>query len=424
MCALGQQADADLRELPFYAALETEYYRTLFSARVLQTDATKLSDFPLLTRQIVQRERGRFLNSRHQHYPDFEHLLIKRSFGLSGVPLEIYWDDRDVIRSQAFLRTYRKERFGITTDNRCCVFRTAEYSGNKILVYLPQNLSWNEKTLSFPMPDLSPERLQVCVDAIIAFDPEWMLLPPSIALMLVDNIAMNRKTPPPSLRYIELCGETFDVQTETIIRDTFHAQTANVYATQTSGAVAASCAHGQLHVFSENATVEVIRAGKPVVDEEGDVYITSLQNTAMPLIRLKTDDRGLLREAPCPCGQNAPVFRLTQGRGCGFITAASGRKISAFVLRSLSEYTHEEVSRCIANIRFRQTGHDSIDVILGAKPVFAGWEEEVSRVFLGQIQDPELKQMQWNFIFVDPRNSDETGAGDYPLFKLWEGAEQ
>lgn len=424
MCAPGQQTDTDLRNLLIHAVRETEYYRTLFSAHKVQATVPKLSGFPLLTRRIAQREQGCFLSGRYQRYPDIEHLLIKRSFGLSGVPLEVYWDEREDARSQAFLWTYRKERFGITADEKCCTFRTAEYAGNKILDYLPQRLSWDEKTLSFPTLDLSAEWLRACADAIFAFDPAWILLPPSIALLLAETITMDGQAPPSSLRYIELRGEILDTQTEAMIRNAFHAQTANVYATQTAGAVAASCMHGHLHVFSENAVVEVIREDKPVVEEEGDVCITSLQNTAMPLIRLKTGDRGLLQDAPCPCGQSVPVLRLTRGRNREFIVAASGRKISSLVLRSLVEYTHEEVSRCLAYIRFRQTGHDNFDVSLGVKPVFSGWEEEVARVFREQIRDPELKQMRWHFIFADPRDPDEAETDDRPFFEPWEGAEQ
>ncbi len=128
----------------------------------------------------------------------------------------------------------------------------------------------------------------------------------------------------------------------------------------------------------------------------------------MPLIRLETGDRGMLLEETCPCGQSAPVLRLTKARKRDFVITTSGRKISTFVLISLAEFTHEEVSRCLAHIRFRQTSRECIDVILGVKPAFSGWEEEVARVFREQIRDPELKQMQWNFIFISPHDLTET----------------
>lgn len=160
------------------------------------------------------------------------------------------------------------------------------------------------------------------------------------------------------------------------------------------------------------------------MDEEGDIYITSIQNTAMPLIRLKTGDRVALQDVSCPCGRSAPVLRLTKAGDCGFITTVSGRKISAYVLRSLAEYTNEEVSRCLANVQFRQTGNDCIEVIMGVKPAFSGWEEEAIRIFKEKIRDAELKQMQWNFIFTNLCDLDETKMDKNSFFEFWEGGKQ
>lgn len=424
MHGLGEQTDMGLQDILMHAAENIDYYRTIFTKHKMQTDILSLSDFPILTRQTIQREHDRFLYGQYQHYPHIGRLLLKRSFGSSGIPLEIYWDNQDDVYSETFLWTYRKEHFGITADEKCCVFRTAEYAGNKIMDYIPKRFSKDGKTLSFSMWDLSPKRLQVCIKNILMFDPVWMIVPPSIALMLAKIMAKNGQSFSPDLRYIELHGEMLDAQTENIIRNVFHVQTANVYATQTAGAIAASCAQGHLHVFSENVVIEVIRNKEPIMDEEGDICITSLRNTAMPLIRLKTGDRGILQNKSCSCGQSAPVLHLIQGRNCDFITTASGEKISAYILRSLTEYINEEVSRCLEYIRFRQNSCNDIDVFLSVKPAFSGWEGEVISIFRKKILDSELRHMQWNFISINSHVPDETETDRYPFFKLREGAEQ
>ncbi len=417
MHILAQERSTGDMDILAQAVREIEFYRTLFSNNKEQAVVPQLSEFPFLTRKTIQRERSRMLCERYQYYPNIGYLLIKRSFGLTGIPLEVYWDSRDDFRAQESLWKYRKERFDVTADNKCCVFRVAEYAGNKIKDYMPWYISQDGKTLSFSMRNLSPEYMQSCLDVICAYEPEWMVLPPSVALMLAETMVKDRRSFPPSMRYIELCGEMLDLQTDTVIRDMFHVPIANVYGTQEMGAIAASCEHGHLHIFSENVLVEVIVEGKSVVDGEGDIYITSLQNTSMPLIRLNTGDRGVLQSEPCTCGQQTPILRLTRGRDCGFIRTISGRKVSGCVLRSLAEYTNEEVSRCLAQIQFRQKDVEHMDIILSTKPAFFGWEKEVVRVFCEKIMDSELRQMHWNFIPLSSYDPGETEGGSYLFFK-------
>lgn len=386
-----------------------------------EIDISKLLDFPLQTRQDVQREQSCFLNSQYQRYPDIERVLVKRSLGLQGIPLEIYWDSWDDKHSQAALWEFRKRYFGITANDKYCIFRTAEYAGNKIMDYMPERLSQDKKTLSFSIRNLSPDWLKRCLENISAFNPIWMRLSPSIAVMLAESMALNGQNFPSCLRYLEFSGEMLNEQMESLIRNTFHVQIANIYSTKDAGPVAVSCTYGDMHIFSENVIVEVIKDGKLVKDEEGDIYLTSLQNNAMSLIRIKTGDRGILQSATCQCGQNSPVLRLTKGRDCEFVLTASGRKISALVLRSLVEYANEEVSHCLSHIHFRQTGYDSMEVALCVKPAFHGWEEEFARVFCAQIEDPELKQMRWEFRTVNLYDNENVEMDERLFFEMYGG---
>lgn len=388
-----------------------------------EKDSPEVLHVSLQTRQEIQRKHKLFLNGRYQRFPDIDRLIIKRSFGSCGVPLEIYWDSGDEERAQAVLGALRQERFGITDKDKCCIFCAAVYAGNKIMDYMPKYLSWDKKTLIFSMLDLSQEWMKICVEEIFAYNPAWMRLTPSVAVMLAETMTSNELLPPSSLRYIELSGEMLDEKTERMIQETFHVQTSNVYATKEMGPIAVSCEDGNLHIFSENVEIQVMKDGKPVLDEEGDIYVTSLQNKAMPLVQMKTGDRGVLLSTTCSCRQIAPALQLTGGRECSFVTTVSGRKISAQALRSMAEYANEDISRCLANIQFRQTAIDSMDVILGVKPAFSGWGEEAARVLRSQIKDQELQHMKWNFIFVDSDMSGESELEEEPFFAICEGVE-
>lgn len=400
MEVVREQINAKLQKI-MRITQETEYYKQYFSSHVAKKDTYTISDFPFLTQQDVQKAGGCILRGKYYRYPDINNLLLKHSFGLLGIPNTIYWDEQDDFQSQAVLRKYRKEQFGIDVDEKGCIFCMAHYAGNKIMEKMPKTISQDGRIMSFSVQDLTQEMIKGYLETINKFNPVWLRLSPSIALMLIESMKKNQKSIPSSLRYIELYGEMLDTHTENMIKNYFDVQIGNVYSTKAAGAVAASCKFGHLHILEENAVVEIIRNGKSVMDEEGDVCITSLQNTAMPILRLKTGDKGMLLSEPCSCGRASLVFQLNRGRMPHFIVTESGRKISVSILRSMAEYANEDISRCLSYIHFSQIGNTRMNVSLGVKPAFSGWEKEVARIFTEKIHDSELKKMHWNFSYSE-----------------------
>lgn len=104
------------------------------------------------------------------------------------------------------------------------------------------------------------------------------------------------------------------------------------YATMETGLVAHECVEGgSLHVPAEGIVTEIIRAdGSPAgPGEMGDVLITSLHNTATPLIRYRVGDQAIApAEGPCRCGRGLPVFGRVVGRTHDFLRTASGSLLS------------------------------------------------------------------------------------------------
>ncbi|NKB32840.1 MAG: hypothetical protein GKR91_07050 [Pseudomonadales bacterium] len=83
------------------------------------------------------------------------------------------------------------------------------------------------------------------------------------------------------------------------------------------GMVASRCTEGgRYHVHSEHCLVEIIdSAGNPCrAGEYGKLLVTSLTNSAMPLLRYDADDMAEALEGPCPCGRTLASFGAIQGR--------------------------------------------------------------------------------------------------------------
>lgn len=62
--------------------------------------------------------------------------------------------------------------------------------------------------------------------------------------------------------------------------------------------------------------------------ETGEVVVTSLQRTGMPLIRYRTGDLARFIDTPCPCGSSLPRLSKLQGRLAGQIDIGGPLKLS------------------------------------------------------------------------------------------------
>jgi phenylacetate-CoA ligase len=82
------------------------------------------------------------------------------------------------------------------------------------------------------------------------------------------------------------------------------------------GLVAVRCEAGRYHVHTEHCHVEILDdAGKHVEPgKTGRIIVTSLTNTAMPLLRYDTGDLAQAVDADCSCGRTLPAFGDVVGR--------------------------------------------------------------------------------------------------------------
>jgi phenylacetate-CoA ligase len=101
------------------------------------------------------------------------------------------------------------------------------------------------------------------------------------------------------------------------VETTFGAPISISYGLNEIGVVASCCPEaGRYHVHDEHCLIEIVDGdGQPSAPGEyGHMYVTSLTNYAMPLIRYDTGDIAQALDGPCPCGRTLPSFGQIQGR--------------------------------------------------------------------------------------------------------------
>lgn len=134
-------------------------------------------------------------------------------------------------------------------------------------------------------------------------------------------------------------GEVLTPSTRRALRAAFGGSVADVYGTSETKEIAWECPAGRLHVNADVLHLEVLdRDGTPLPDgTEGDLVVTLLVGHAMPLLRYRTGDRGVLAPHACPCGRFTPVLEVVTGRVSDVLHLGEGQRLSPYALTSALE---------------------------------------------------------------------------------------
>ncbi|MBQ7618398.1 MAG: phenylacetate--CoA ligase family protein, partial [Desulfovibrio sp.] len=121
-------------------------------------------------------------------------------------------------------------------------------------------------------------------------------------------------------------ADYLDPQLAQKIQTKWHCQLLNHYGlTEVCFGCAVECpAHHGMHLRALDLRLEIIdpQSKQPVpMGQVGEIVITTLRHTAMPLIRYRTGDIASLLPGPCACG--SPLPRL--GEVLGRLEPASGQ---------------------------------------------------------------------------------------------------
>jgi phenylacetate-CoA ligase len=112
----------------------------------------------------------------------------------------------------------------------------------------------------------------------------------------------------------------------------------NEYGCSEVDIIAFECPRGGQHIVAANVLVEVVRfGGEP--EGFGQVVVTDLRNTLMPVIRYRLGDLARLSDDQCECGRGWPLMAELLGRDQGqYVRTADGRLLhSQFLVYVLEE---------------------------------------------------------------------------------------
>lgn len=307
-------------------------------------------NLPLIEKNQIAPIQEQFISGDYLGEMVTGRLVRSHTSGSTGTYLDVYWNATDYTTSLIPLWMERHKYAGIHTKDRVCIFNTtlknhAEYQiiGSRMLI---------------SKQNLTKEKLFSLYEIILDFNPVWILIHPGIAGMLLQIVKEGKLQIAKGLKYIELTGELVLEGLKNELAQVFHCKVRCHYGTMEVNTIGVEEENGTYRVFQNSTYVEIIGTNGDVLKngEYGNIYVTSLHNKAMPIIRYGIGDVG--RIVPGYKGQQR--IELKQARKNDLLMLPDGQQIPPDVLLGPVEQINQAMGLMVYQFQVLQTSHSSL----------------------------------------------------------------
>jgi phenylacetate-CoA ligase len=292
-----------------------ERYRTAGITAADVRDLSDLARLPIVTREDVVAAWPHGILSRAQREDD----VVFRTSGTSGMFMQIAYDGAandflDAVYGRALFSA------GYRPWDRIAYFWW-ENADRPLRAY--ERLGLMRK--HFLQVHADPRKQ---LDELIELQPSVIYHFPSALLLIAKLIEGG---PLPLHPRVIIChGELLTDEQQETLRRVFRCEVRNQYGAQEFNRMAWDCGQSDgLHVDAESVHIEIVRADGSAAapGEEGELVVTGLVNTLMPLVRYRIGDVGYTIPERCPCGRGLPRIKLTEGRRDDVLVLPDGRRV-------------------------------------------------------------------------------------------------
>jgi len=291
-----------------------------------------------------------------------------RSTGSTGVPLEMWFDDGYFVGFYAGLLHYL---------TRIGVWPQPLRIGLLSVGVMPKRV-YDRDDYSFPMPALNYalfQRINIrahppaqIVSFLASSQPLVIRGVTSSLLELASLVNAHPELGAIRPRLVLPTAETLLPAMRGDLEQTFAAPVRDEYGlSEVGGFVARECGVGGGYHVVDDFVLEVVdRNGISVPPgDEGEVLITNLYATPLPILRYRTGDHGVLTDEPCPCGWSSQRLERFTGRDLCRFVLPDGRQYNPFdafreFLLGLPVQQFQMIQRSNAEIALRYVGDRAV----------------------------------------------------------------
>lgn len=309
--------DKGLTRLLTHAWQQAPAYRERLAPLFEKGDVPDLSrwqEIPILTRKEAQANSLEYYARQvpEQAGETFE----QQTSGSTGRPFKHRTSALQKVANQATIaRVYNW--YGVDPEKSCANFSTTVPGSSN----LPDGVAKNEWQRGFP------KGVGYWLDHKLtnsAQKLEWLLRHPTVYLGTTPNTALgivyeaeHADVRLPRYEALMLGSEMLTDDTAKIIRAELSDTIINLYGSEETGRMTASCPHSnQMHIHEEICLLEVLDDQNREVEpgQTGRVVVTPFYNFAMPLIRYAVGDYAKRSPTPCKCARSSRTLSRIVGR--------------------------------------------------------------------------------------------------------------
>ncbi len=342
---------------------------------------------PITEKTIVRENPEAFLDSG-QVNPAW---IPWNTSGTTGTPMRFFYTQQAVARQYAFVERYR-EQAGVSR-----FARRAQFTGKLIAHESSRDrfwrYDWANRCLLLSTVHLREDTIPLYLNALRDFGPQYISGYPS-AIALLAQAVLRRPELGFPLKAVLTSAETLLEEQRLVIGSAFGSRVYDQYGQTEMQSFWFECRYGRMHAHPLFGVTEILRPNGEACapGETGDVVITGLLNTAMPLLRYRVGDRATFSgESTCPCGRHMPVIAAIEGRKDDYIFSHERGWIGRMdpCLKGV-----EGILEC----QFVQSAPESLDILYVPAPEIQ--PEDIARLRLN-LQQRLGKTMQLRFLACD-----------------------
>jgi phenylacetate-CoA ligase len=326
---LQSQIAAAYRHTPFYRHLFDKHKVSPFDIKTMND----LNRLPIITKDDIRQYKDEIISRRY----DIDRCYRSHTSGSTGEPTWTFYDRPCWYRKKYFSKIRARMACGMRWGQRVVILESEATRELRL-----KNRRLSKLFFLLPVKYLSIfEPPEILLEKLTAFKPHNIYGPPS-SLFAVAKRAHQAGTRIVGLERVFTSSEYLAVTVRNYIEKSLGAKVHDVYGSTETKELAWQCTTGQgYHINEDEAIIEIVDDHGNVLPpgRPGNIVITDLCNRAMPLIRYRNQDKGLLIDSDCPCGLGFALMQPLSGRASEHILLPTGQHLSPFLFTTSIEKT-------------------------------------------------------------------------------------